>query len=72
MLIALPSTGKTTALNVIKNAMVKVEAFLDVPSNKSVLINTTSVESILHHLDKITCMIGKFQIIELIKNIIIS
>ena len=61
VLIAHPSTGKTPALNVIKNAMVKVEAFLDVPCNKSVLTNSASVEGLLHHLDKIPCMIGKLK-----------
>lgn len=57
-LIAHPSTGKTPALNVIKGAMIKVEAYNEVPPNKSCLTNSGSVEGLLEHLDTIPCMLA--------------
>jgi len=55
-LIAHPSTGKTPALNVVKSALVKLEAFNRVPPEKSSLTNSGSVEGLLEHLNNIPCM----------------
>jgi hypothetical protein len=57
-LIAHPSTGKSPALNLVKNAVIKVENFLETTPEKSALTNSASVEGLLQHLSNIPCMIG--------------
>lgn len=52
-LIANPSTGKSPAMNVIKRAVVKIAH-----SEQPQLTNTGSVEGLLQHLNKLTCLIG--------------
>lgn len=58
-LIAHPSTGKSPAAEVIKEAMVKVEAALHIPFEKSCMTNPATVEALVQYLDKIPCMMGK-------------
>ncbi len=58
-LIAHPSTGKTPASNLVKSALTKMEAFCNVSSDRSQLTNTPTVEGLLHHLNNISCMLGK-------------
>jgi len=57
-LIANPSTGKTPALNLIKNALIKLEEFLNIPYERSALTNSASVEGLLEYLNQIPCMAG--------------
>jgi len=59
-LIAHPSTGKTPALNVIKSAVTKLEEFNGISAEKSALTNSASVEGLLEHLDKISCMLALY------------
>lgn len=62
-LIAHPSTGKSPALSLVKNAVVKVETYLEIEPQKSCLTNSASVEGLLEHLNSIPCMIGKYTLI---------
>lgn len=59
-LIGHPATGKSIACDFIKDAMVKLEENLAIPCQMSCMTNSASIEGLLHHLSKISCMIGKY------------
>ena len=58
-LIANPSTGKTPALNLIKKAILKIEAYFQVVAHESKLTNVASIEGLFDCLKKIPNLIGK-------------
>lgn len=58
VLVAQPSTGKSQALNIFKNAIEKVEQFLEVDPNHSQQVNAPTIEALLDLLDKLPQLIG--------------
>lgn len=66
VLIGHPASGKSIASDFIKDAMIKLEKKLATPYEQSCMTNSASVEGLLHHLSKISCMIGKKKTLTLI------
>ncbi|RMZ95548.1 hypothetical protein BpHYR1_019686 [Brachionus plicatilis] len=59
-LIANPSTGKSSALSLVKKSLWELENYLNIPRNKSSLINAGTVEALLTHLEGNSCLISLF------------
>jgi hypothetical protein len=61
-LIANPSTGKSPAMNMIQNIILKIENHFGISPANSPITNVGSVEGLLEYLTDIPCMIGNVHI----------
>ncbi|RNA08529.1 hypothetical protein BpHYR1_031578 [Brachionus plicatilis] len=59
-LVANPSTGKSTAMSLIKKSLNQIEEYKKIPRKKSNLINAGTVEALLTNLETNPCMVSFF------------